>query len=160
MSSRPSHPLDMSLEVLVIPVGDVDRAVRFYSALGWRLDADIVKEETYRLVQFTPPGSGCSIHFGKGITPATPGSGGANYLVVSDIETAWQDLVVRGVNVSEVFHRSPGGEYLRGPHPQRQSYSSFVSFNDPDGNAWIVQEVTLRLPGRVAAEHICTPLAT
>jgi catechol 2,3-dioxygenase-like lactoylglutathione lyase family enzyme len=160
MSSTPAHPVDMGLEVLVIPVGDVDRAVRFYTALGWRLDADIAKGTEFRLVQFTPPGSGCSIHLGKGITPAPPGSAGANYLVVSDIETAYKDLVARGVNVSEVFHRSPGGEYLRGPHPQRQSYSSFVSFSDPDGNAWIVQEVTVRLPGRVAAEHICTPLAT
>jgi len=160
MSSTPAHPINMALEVLVIPVGDVERAMRFYSALGWRLDADITKGEAFRLVQFTPPGSGCSIHFGKGITPATPGSAGANYLVVSDIETAYKDLVVRGVNVSEVFHRTPGGEYLRGPDPQRRSYGSFVSFSDPDGNAWIVQEVTLRLPGRVATEQNCTPLAT
>jgi catechol 2,3-dioxygenase-like lactoylglutathione lyase family enzyme len=150
MSSTPAQPIDMALEVLVIPVGDVERAKRFYSALGWRLDADIANGEAFRLVQFTPRGSRCSIHFGKGITPATPGSAGANYLVVSDIGLAYQDLVGRGVNVSEIFHRSPGGEYLRGPQPQRQSYASFVSFSDPDGNAWIVQEVTVRLPGRVA----------
>ena len=160
MSSTPAHPIDMALEVLIIPVGDVERALRFYSALGWRLDADIVKGAAFRLVQFTPPGSGCSIHFGKGITPAVPGCAGANYLVVSDIAAAYAALVAREVKVSEVFHRSPGGDFLRGRDPSGQSYGSFVSFNDPDGNAWIVQEVTVRLPGRVATELACTPFAT
>jgi catechol 2,3-dioxygenase-like lactoylglutathione lyase family enzyme len=157
MSSTPAHPVKMALEVLVIPVADVERAMRFYTALGWRLDADIVKGETFRLVQFTPPGSGCSIHFGKGITPAIPGSAGANYLVVTDVEAAYNDLAAREVDVSEVFHRSPGGEYLRGRDPWGQSYGSFVSFRDPDGNTWIVQEVTVRLPGRVATERTGEP---
>jgi catechol 2,3-dioxygenase-like lactoylglutathione lyase family enzyme len=138
----------MALEVLVIPVADVERALRFYTALGWRLDADIVKGERFRLVQFTPPGSSCSILFGKGITSAKPGTECGMYLVVSDIEAAREDLVKRGVDVSDIFHRAPGQDYLRGPDPQRRSYVSFVSFSDPDGNTWIVQEVTVRAPGR------------
>jgi catechol 2,3-dioxygenase-like lactoylglutathione lyase family enzyme len=142
----------MGLEVVVIPVADVDCALRFYTRLGWRLDADIVKGAHFRLVQFTPPGSQCSIHFGTGITSATPGSAGALYLVVSDISAAREELVERGVEVSNIFHRTPGSEYLGGPEPQHKSYASFVSFHDPDGNAWVVQEVTERLPGRQTEE--------
>ena len=144
----------MALEVVVIPVGDVDCAVRFYTRLGWRLDADIVKGEHFRLVQFTSPGSQCSIHFGKGITSAIPGSAGALYLVASDVGAAREELVERGVEVSQIFHRTPGSEYLGGPEPQHKSYASFVSFRDPDGNAWVVQEVTERLPGRQTEQQL------
>jgi catechol 2,3-dioxygenase-like lactoylglutathione lyase family enzyme len=150
MNSTQARPMNMALEVMVLPVADVERAKEFYASLGWRLDADIVVGDAFRLVQFTPPGSACSIHFGKGLTSSTPGSAGGTYLVVSDIAAAREELLGRGVEVSEVFHRSPGHEYLRGADPQRQSYASFVSFRDPDGNTWIVQEVTVRLPGRVA----------
>jgi catechol 2,3-dioxygenase-like lactoylglutathione lyase family enzyme len=149
MSIAKSDPIGMALEVVVIPVADVDRSLRFYSALGWRLDADIADGDAFRLVQFTPPGSACSIHFGAGVTTAAPGSQGGLYLVVSDIQRARQELSDRGVEVSEVFHRTPGKAKLAGPHPQRRSYASFVTFSDPDGNAWLVQEVTVRLPGRV-----------
>jgi catechol 2,3-dioxygenase-like lactoylglutathione lyase family enzyme len=140
---------DMKLEVALIPVSDVDRAKEFYTRLGWQLDDDIVMGNDFRVVQLTPPGSGCSISFGKGVTPAAPGSfrGG---LIVSDIEAAHEELVTRGINASEVFHGSPFSPAGRisGPDPERQSYRSYVSFEDPDGNAWIVQEVTRRLPGR------------
>jgi catechol 2,3-dioxygenase-like lactoylglutathione lyase family enzyme len=147
-----STPKLRAIEVVVIPVADVDRAKRFYGDLGWRLDADIGSVQDFRLVQFTPPGSTCSIHFGRGVTPAAPGSEGSLYLVVSDILAARGHLADCGVDVSEVFHRSPSGQRLPGSDPQRRSYSSFVSFSDPDGNAWLVQEVTTRLPGRSAAE--------
>jgi catechol 2,3-dioxygenase-like lactoylglutathione lyase family enzyme len=153
MSSTQSPPIDMALEVVAIPVLDIDRTARFYTSLGWRLDADIVKGDAFRLLQFTPPGSACSIHFGKGITSVPAGTAGANYLVVSDNEAAHRDLVARGVDVSEIFHDVPGGEYLNGVDPQRKSYASFASFKDPDGNAWVVQEVTVRLPGRVATDQ-------
>ena len=140
----------MKLEVALIPVSDVGRAKEFYTRLGWRLDDDIVMGNDFRVVQFTPPGSGCSISFGKGVTAAAPGSfrGG---LIVSDIEAARKQVVARGVNASEVFHGSPFSPAGRisGPDPERQSYRSYVSFEDPDGNAWIVQEVTRRLPGRI-----------
>jgi catechol 2,3-dioxygenase-like lactoylglutathione lyase family enzyme len=145
---------DLKLEVITIPVLDVDRAKQFYGdRLGWRPDADFAAGDAFRVVQFTPPGSPASIHFGKGITPAAPGSSGVNYLVVSDVEAARADLVRRGVEVSEVSHRAgpPGTPQLSGRHPQRQSYSSFASFSDPDGNGWLLQEVTARLPGRVDA---------
>ncbi|MET0984705.1 MAG: VOC family protein [Steroidobacteraceae bacterium] len=146
--------MDMKLEVVVIPVADVDRAKRFYGNLGWRLDADFVVGDEFRGVQFTPPGSPCSIHFGKGITPAAPGSARGLYLIVSDIEAAHAELVDRGVAVSEVFHRAaPGKPPVSGPHPQRQSYSSFVTFSDPDGNTWLIQEITARFPGRVDANE-------
>jgi catechol 2,3-dioxygenase-like lactoylglutathione lyase family enzyme len=142
--------VDMKLEVELIPVSDVDRAKEFYTRLGWRLDDDIVMGNNFRIVQFTPPGSSSSITFGKGVTGAAPGSlrGG---LIVSDIETAHDELVARGINPSEVFHGSPFSTAGRisGPDPERQSYRSYVSFEDPDGNAWIVQEVTRRLPGRI-----------
>jgi catechol 2,3-dioxygenase-like lactoylglutathione lyase family enzyme len=143
----------MKLEVVVIPVSDVERAKQFYGGLGWRLDADFVVGNEFRGVQFTPPGSPCSIHFGTGITSAAPGSARGIYLVVSDIEAARAELVGRGVDVSEVFHRAgPGKPPLSGPDPQRHSYASFATFSDPDGNEWLLQEVTARLPGRVDAD--------
>jgi catechol 2,3-dioxygenase-like lactoylglutathione lyase family enzyme len=144
--------VDMKLEVVVIPVSDVDRAKRFYSDLGWRLDADFAKGDHFRVVQFTPPGSPCSIHFGQGVTAAVSGSARGLYLIVFDIEAARAELVGRGVDVSEVFHRAAVGEGpLSGPDPERRSYGSFASFSDPDGNSWLLQEVTARLPGRVDA---------
>jgi catechol 2,3-dioxygenase-like lactoylglutathione lyase family enzyme len=143
--------IDMKLEVVVIPVSDVDRAKRFYGNLGWRFDADLAMSDQFRIVQFTPPGSPCSIQFGTGLTSATPGSAKGLYLVVSDIETARVELVDRGVEVSELFHRSGKEGRLSGPDPQRRSYASFASFSDPDGNGWLLQEVTARLPGRVDA---------
>jgi catechol 2,3-dioxygenase-like lactoylglutathione lyase family enzyme len=142
--------VDTKLEVALIPVSDVDRAKAFYTRLEWRLDDDIVMGDDFRVVQLTPPGSGCSISFGKGVTTAAPGSfrGG---LIVSDIEAAHQELVARGTHASEVFHGSPfsAAGRISGPDPERQSYRSYVSFEDPDGNAWIVQEVRRRLPGRI-----------
>jgi catechol 2,3-dioxygenase-like lactoylglutathione lyase family enzyme len=145
--------VDMKLEVVVIPVADVERAKRFYSGLGWRLDGDFVVGDGFRGIQFTPPGSPCSIHFGTGITSAVPGSARGLYLVVADIEAARSELVARGAAVSEVFHREgPGRPALSGPHPARASYSSFATFRDPDGNEWLLQEVTMRLPGRVDAD--------
>ena len=143
--------VDMKLEVVVIPVSDVDRAKRFYSNLGWRLDADFVVGAAFRVVQFTPPGSSCSIHFGTGVTSAVPGSARGFYLVVSDIEAAHAELVARGVDVSEVFHRWVGEDPASGPDPARRSYASYATFSDPDGNEWLLQEVTARLPGRVDA---------
>jgi catechol 2,3-dioxygenase-like lactoylglutathione lyase family enzyme len=140
--------VDMKLEVAVIPVSDVDRAKRFYGGLGWRLDAEFTVGNEFRGVQFTPPGSPCSIHFGKGVASAVPGSAKL-YLVVSDSEAARAELVARGADVSEVTHREgPGKPPLKGPHPERRSYSSFASFSDPDGNNWLIQEVTARLPGQ------------
>jgi catechol 2,3-dioxygenase-like lactoylglutathione lyase family enzyme len=147
VSTAKSHLIDMALEVVVIAVADVDRAVRFYGGLGWRLDADIATGENFRLVQFTPTGSACSIHFGRGVTPSAAGSA-AGYLVASDIQVAHKQLTDCGVDVSPVFHRSPGKEKITDQDAQRLSYSSFVSFSDPDGNAWLVQEVTARLSGR------------
>jgi catechol 2,3-dioxygenase-like lactoylglutathione lyase family enzyme len=151
---------ETKLEIVVIPVSDVDRTKRFYSTLGWRLDADFAKSERFRVVQFTPPGSSCSIIFGRGITSAVPGSVQGLHLIVSDIERAHAELVDRGVEVSEVFH-DVGGVFhhagqdgrLSGPHPERRSYASFASFSDPDGNGWLFQEVTARLPGRVDAKE-------
>jgi catechol 2,3-dioxygenase-like lactoylglutathione lyase family enzyme len=148
----------MKLEVIVIPVSDVDRAKEFYGRLGWRLDADRGGE--FRLIQFTPPGSACSAQFGTNLTSADPGSAQALLLIVSDIQAAHDELVRRGVEVSEVFHCATGtacrfrdgeGVFQRvsGPAPNRTSYSSFTSFTDPDGNSWLFQEVTARLPGRV-----------
>lgn len=150
-------PVDMALEVVVIPVTDVDRAKEFYGRLGWRLDADKTNGDTFRLVQVTPLGSGCSVQFGTGLTTAAPGSAQALHLIVSDAQTARDDLVQRGVAVGEVFHcatgfacRFPGhDEPLPGPHPQRATYGSFFTFEDPDHNTWVAQEVTMRLPGRV-----------
>lgn len=144
-----SGTADTKLEVIVLPVADVDRAKRFYANLGWRLDADFAGVDGWRGVQFTPPGSQCSVHFGKGLTKATPGSAQNTYLVVNDIEAARADLIGRGAEVSEVFHFAEfGGPPVPGPDPQRRSYSSLASFSDPDGNTWLLQELTERLPGR------------
>jgi len=141
--------VDMKLEVVVIPVSDVDRAKRFYENLEWRLDADFAGGDDFRVVQFTPPGSPCSIHFGTGVTSAPPGSARGPYLVVSDIKAARAALVGRGVDVGEVFHRAgPGKPPQSGPDPNRRSYGSFATFGDPDGNGWLLQEVRTRLPGR------------
>ena len=141
--------VDFKLEVQIIPVSDVDRSKGFYQSLGWRLDADDAPMEGLRIVQFTPPGSGASVTFGKGLTTATPGSAEAG-LVVADIKAAHDELVGRGIAVSDIWHGPPFPVEARqpGPDPERTSYGSFCSFNDPDGNAWLVQEVTTRLPGR------------
>ena len=145
--------IDLKLEVITIPVSDVDRAKEFYGGLGWRLDADFTTASDH-VVQFTPPGSPCSIHFGTNLTPAAPGSAQGLWLIVSDIQAARAELVRRGVEVSEVFHFAgfnridPSGR-LSGPAPDRRSYASFVSFSDPDGNGWLLQEITTRLPGRI-----------
>ena len=146
--------IDLKLEVVAIPVSDIDRAKQFYSRLGWRLDADFVGGDNFRGVQFTPPGSPASIHFGKGVTSAAPGSAQGLFLVVSDIEAARAELVGRGVDVGEIFHvAGPGHPPIPGPDPERRSYFSYVSFRDPDGNTWLLQEVTARFPGRVDANQ-------
>ena len=149
------------LEVIVIPVSDVDRAKEFYGRLGWRLDADFASGEDFRVIQFTPPGSGCSIIFGRNVTAAAPGSAQGLYLIVSDIEAAREDLVGRGVKASEVFHGAGnvyagtdepflfGRKRVIGRDPEHGSYRSFASFSDPDGNGWLFQEITTRLPGRI-----------
>ena len=144
--------VDMKLEVHVIPVSDVDRAKQFYERLGWRLDDDAAPLDGLRIVQFTPPGSATSVDFGQGLTTAAPGSALAG-MTVSDIEAAHDELVARGINASDVWHGPPFPPEARQPgvDPERTSYGSFFSFNDPDGNIWLVQEVTTRLPGRVDA---------
>lgn len=153
-ASSPARPLDMKLEVVVIPVADVERSKRFYSSLGWRLDADFVVGDQFRGVQFTPPGSPCSIHFGKGITAAMPGSAGGLFLVVADVEASRGSLLRLGIEVSEVFHHTaPGMPFVPGPHPQRRSYASYASFKDPDGNTWLLQEIKDRLPGRTSDQQ-------
>ncbi|TIX78416.1 MAG: glyoxalase [Mesorhizobium sp.] len=145
-----ARPVDMKFEVTAIPVSDVDRAKRFYSSLGWRLDADFVVGDTFRGVQFTPPGSLASIHFGKGVTPAAPGSASGLFLIVSDIEAARAELVSRGVDVSEIFHvAGPGHPPVPGLDPERRSYHTYATFKDPDGNTWLLQEITARFPGRI-----------
>jgi catechol 2,3-dioxygenase-like lactoylglutathione lyase family enzyme len=147
--------VDMKFEVVVIPVSDVDRAKEFYGRLGWRLDADFRFDTGFHVVQFTPPGSACSIQFGTKITPASPGSSQNLYLVVSDIEAARTELMARGVTVSEVFHPgTPEAQFqpegrIAGPAPDHATYRSFATFRDPDGNGWLLQEVTTRLPGRI-----------
>jgi catechol 2,3-dioxygenase-like lactoylglutathione lyase family enzyme len=161
IATTTARPADMKLEVVVIPVSSVDRAKRFYGQLGWRLDADFAAGDDFRVVQFTPPGSGCLIIFGKNVTAAPPGSAQGLYLVVSDIEAASDDLLGRSVEVSEVFHDG-GGLYagtdepylfgrlrVSGPDAERRSYRTYASFSDPDGNGWLLQEVTARLPGRI-----------
>lgn len=141
---------DMKLEVIVISVANVDRSVAFYGNLGWRLDADFAIGTDFRVVQFTPPGSPASIHFGTGITSTVPGSAKGLYLVVSDIAAARLQILSRGVNVSDLFHRAgPGKPAISGPDPERRSYFTYATFNDPDGNEWLLQEVTSRFPGRV-----------
>ncbi|HEY0685772.1 MAG TPA: VOC family protein [Steroidobacter sp.] len=153
MSATPSQ--DFKLEVVVIPVADVDRSKRFYTSLGWRLDADFSAEGGFRVVQMTPPGSPCSVHFGSGLTSAQPGSAQGMYLVVSDIAAARAELIERGVEASNIFHRvAPGKPAADGLHPQRASYSSFATFSDPDGNKWLLQEISSRLPGRVGPDAV------
>jgi predicted enzyme related to lactoylglutathione lyase len=151
--------VDLKLEAVVIPVSDVDRAKNFYSALGWRLDADFRFDNGFRIVQFTPPGSECSIQFGAKITSAAAGSAQGLYLIVSDIAAAHGELVARGAKVSDVFHAgTPGAQFqadgtsgrVSGPAPDHSTYGSFASFSDPDGNVWLLQQVTTRLPGRIA----------
>jgi catechol 2,3-dioxygenase-like lactoylglutathione lyase family enzyme len=144
--------VDMKLEVQIIPVSDVDRSKEFYERLGWRLDDDVAPMEGLRIVQFTPPGSGTSITFGQGLTTAAPGSAEGG-LIVSDIETAYDELVSCGIDVSDIWHGPPFPVEARqpGPDPERSSYGSFLYFSDPDGNTWLVQEVTTRLPGRMNA---------
>ena len=153
-----SEPVDLKLEVVVIPVADPDRSKAFYAGLGWRLDADFSFDNGFRVVQFTPPGSQCSVQFGTHITAAPPGSAHGLYLIVSDIEAGRDDLVSRGARVSGVFHSGAPGAQLdpegasdrvSGPDPDRKSYNSFATFEDPDGNSWLLQEVTDRLPGRL-----------
>jgi catechol 2,3-dioxygenase-like lactoylglutathione lyase family enzyme len=156
--------VDLKLEVVVIPVSDVDRAKEFYGRLGWRLDADFPFDNGFRVVQFTPPGSGCSIQFGTNITSAAPGSAQGLYLIASDIEAARDELVARGAEVSEVFHAgTPGAQFqpdgtsgrVSGPAPDHASYSSFATFSDLEGNGWLLQNITTRLPGRIdAAETV------
>ena len=148
--------VDMRFEAVVIPVADVDRSKEFYAKLGWRLDADFPFDNGFRVVQFTPPGSGCSLQFGAKITTAPPGSAQGLYLIVSDVAAARKDLVARGIDVSEVFHPgTPGAQFqtdgsgrVGGPAPEHATYNSFASFRDPDGNGWLFQEITTRLPGR------------
>jgi catechol 2,3-dioxygenase-like lactoylglutathione lyase family enzyme len=156
--------VDMKFEIVVIPVSDVDRAKRFYGGLGWRLDADFAAGDDWRVIQFTPPGSGASVIFGKNVTAAAPGSAQGLYLIVSDIKAARDELLARGVEVSEIFHgggdvhTGPDEPYLSGrlrvsgPDPEHGTYRSYASFKDPDGNGWLFQEVTARLPGRVDAD--------
>ena len=155
--------MDMKFEVVVLPVADVDRAKEFYGRIGWRLDADFAAGDDFRVTQFTPPGSGCSVIFGKNVTAAAPGSAQGLYLIVSDIEAARGELLGRGVKISEVFHDAGGVHagtdepYLfgrlrvSGPDPENRSYQSFASFKDPDGNGWLLQQITTRLPGRIGA---------
>jgi catechol 2,3-dioxygenase-like lactoylglutathione lyase family enzyme len=154
--------VDMKFEAVVIPVSDVDRAKKFYAGLGWRLDADFSFDDGFRVVQFTPPGSGCSLQFGTDITPAAPGSAHGLYLIVTDIAAACEALRARGVAVSDVFHAgTPGAQFqpdgangrVAGAAPERGSYGSFATFSDPDGNGWLLQEVTHRLPGRIASNE-------
>ena len=155
--------VDMKFEIVVIPVSDVDRAKEFYGRLGWRLDADYDNGNDFRVIQFTPPGSGCSVIFGRNVTGAAPGSAQGLYLIVDDIETARKELLRRGIEISEVFHDA-GGMYsgpdepylfgrrrVSGRDPEHRSYRSFASFKDPDGNGWLFQEITTRLPGRIEA---------
>jgi len=153
--SAPVKAGELRLEVVVVPVSDVDRAKRFYEALGWRLDADLAVDDGYRIVQLTPPGSACSIIFGKGLTSAQPGSSEGLQLSVYDIDETRADLTERGVDVSETFHDVTGVFHhagtegrVSGPAPEHASYGSFASFSDPDGNGWVLQEIKTRLPGR------------
>jgi len=159
----PNTAVDLKLEVVPLPVADVERSKRFYEGLGWRLDADFASGDEWRVVQLTPPGSPCSVSFGKGYTTAVPGSVQGTFLVVDDIEAARAELAGRGVEVSEVFHFD--GNVLRvtgtkgrlpGPEPNRSSYFSFASFSDPDGNSWLLQEVKTRFPGRGLSSDVAT----
>ena len=156
VDGRKVGQVDLKLEVVTLPVSDVNRAKEFYGGLGWRLDADVTTGDEHA-VQFTPPGSPCSIHFGTNLTSAAPGSVQGLLLIVSDIQAARAQLLARGVDVSEVFHlasfnRVDPSLRLSGPSPDRPSYGSFASFSDPDGNGWLLQQITTRLPGRVAGD--------
>jgi catechol 2,3-dioxygenase-like lactoylglutathione lyase family enzyme len=144
--------VSMKIEVITIPVSDADRAKRFYGNMGWRLDADIGAGTAFRLVQFTPPDSSCSIQFGSGLTTAQPGSAQRVYLVVEDIQKARAELILQGVAVGEAFHKAGPKGHESGLDPARASYASFASFSDPDGNGWLLQEVGVRLPGRVKVD--------
>lgn len=150
--------VDFKLEVAILPVSDAERAKQFYASLGWREDADFIFSEDFRVLQFTPPGSQASIIFGTGVTSAVPGSAGSTLLAVDDVDAARAELIERGVDVSEVFHgvafSADGRRRLPGPDPDRKSYGSYASFSDPDGNEWLLQEVTTRLPGRVTERSI------
>jgi catechol 2,3-dioxygenase-like lactoylglutathione lyase family enzyme len=157
--------VDAKLEAVVIPVSDVDRAKRFYGSLGWRLDADFAFDNGFRIVQYTPPGSECSVQFGTNVTAAAPGSAHGLYLIVSDIEAAREELAGRGARVSEVFHAgTPGAQFqpdgtsgrVSGPAPNHGSYSSFATFSDPDGNGWLLQQIKARLPGRGLSGDVST----
>jgi catechol 2,3-dioxygenase-like lactoylglutathione lyase family enzyme len=173
MESTNDSSVDYKFEVVVIPVLNVDRAKRFYRGLGWRLDSDYASDDGYfRVIQFTPPGSGCSVIFGKNVTAATPGSAQGLYLIVSDIEAARSGLIDRGVEISEVFHDA-NGDYagtdepflfgrrrVSGLDPERRSYRSFASFRDPEGNGWLLQEITVRLPGRVDTDGTAVTSST
>lgn len=157
--AEPTDATEMKLEVVVLPVADADRAKRFYGDLGWRMDIDYASGDDYRVIQFTPPGSGCSIIFGKNVTTAAPGSVKGLHLIVSDIEAARRELQSRGVVISELFHDASGifhhavsKDLLRGPNPHRKSYASYASFSDPDGNGWMLQEITARLTGHIAPD--------
>jgi predicted enzyme related to lactoylglutathione lyase len=147
--------MDYKLELIAVPVSDVDRAKAFYASLGWRLDADFADGQGFRIVQFTPPGSGCSIQFGANVTTTPPGSATNVYLIVSDVQSARDALAARGVVVSEVFHEGSLGDRFHrdarvaGAAPDGATYGSFASFSDPDGNTWLLQEITTRLPGRI-----------
>jgi catechol 2,3-dioxygenase-like lactoylglutathione lyase family enzyme len=148
-TAPPPKPGEMRLEVVQIPVSDIDRAKEFYASLGWREDADFDISEDFRAVQFTPPGSGCSIHFGKGLgIKMEPGSMQSMEMAVSDIDAAREDLISRGVEVSEVFHSVPGEKPAPGRDPEDRPYATLASFEDPDGNGWVLQEIKERLPGR------------
>jgi catechol 2,3-dioxygenase-like lactoylglutathione lyase family enzyme len=154
VGAPPARVGELKLEVVVLPVSDIDRAKDFYEGIGWRLDANVATDDGFRLVQLTPPGSGCSIQFGTDLTPATPGSAQSLYLIVADVDAARDDLLARGVEVSDVFHEGTLGDRFHhagrvaGPSPDRSTYGSFAAFNDPDGNGWLLQEITSRLPGR------------
>ncbi len=156
ISGASAEKVDMKFEVVAIPVADVDRSKEFYTKLGWRLDADFQFDNGFRVVQFAPPGSGCSVQFGTKMTPAAPGSAQGLYLIVPDVEAARRGLVARSIDVSEVFHLgTPGAQFqidgsgrISGPAPEHATYSSFATFRDPDGNGWLFQEITTRLPGR------------
>jgi catechol 2,3-dioxygenase-like lactoylglutathione lyase family enzyme len=164
-------PVNMKLEIVVIPVSDADRAKAFYAKLGWRLDADFDNGKDFRIMQFTPPGSGCSVILGKNVTPAAAGSAQGLYLIVSDLQAARKELLERGIEVSEVFHNEGvytgrdetylfGSARVSGPDPEHRSYRSFASFKDPDGNGWLLQEITARLPGRIDSTATTFPSAT
>jgi catechol 2,3-dioxygenase-like lactoylglutathione lyase family enzyme len=172
MSTNEIRSNDMKFAIVVIPVSDIDRAKEFYGRLGWRLDADYDNGADFRVIQFTPPGSGCSIIFGRNVTAAAPGSAQGLYLIVSDIEAARNELLAHGVDATPVFHdgsgvcAGPDQPYMfgrlrvSGPDPDHRSYRSFLSVSDPDGNGWLLQEITTRLPGRVAGNTTYTQRPT